>query len=354
MVGIFLLGCPQNIARKGHYGAFLQDDWQLISSMIKAATEKFDIPITCKIRVFDDAQRTIDYARMIEQSGAYLLTVHGRTRAMKGQFTGLADWNSIKSVKEAVRIPVFANGNIQTLQDAKDCLAFTGVDGVMSAEGLYSNPALFSGLHVPCWTLIDEYLEIVRRHPKTIAFEKNHLFRMAIMTLQLPENADLRDRLGRAFKLDQFQAISTELRKRYEQAEDQCVPMTNQPLPHYLTQPYYYFVRAPTVPAVNDAGEKVCTSDKKRKKKQQRVLAHVPKKAKLMVICSVCKIHPKGLTCDFDLCRNCCKGKCFDNKSDLSYSCTGKILFLFELRTTSFPLCMGLAERRHCDFNFDF
>jgi len=85
------LGCPQNIAKRGRYGAFIQDDWNLISSMIKQATEKFDIPITCKIRVFEDEKRTIEYAKMIEASGCSILTVHGRTREMKGQNTGLAE-----------------------------------------------------------------------------------------------------------------------------------------------------------------------------------------------------------------------------------------------------------------------
>lgn len=289
--------------------------------MIKQATEKFDIPITCKIRVFDDEQRTVEYAKMIERSGCYLLTVHGRTRKMKGQFTGLADWNIIKRVKEQLSIPVFANGNIQTLQDALDCLEFTKVDGVMSAEGLYSNPALFSSLHLPCWLLIDEYLAIVRSRPKAVAFAKNHIFRMANMSLQLAENSDLREKLGRAFSVEQFQAISTELRKRYELDEVQTVPMTNQPLPHYLTQPYYHFAKPPGGKE-NGAGEseEVCTSEKKRKKKRQKIAQHRPKKPKGMVNCLDCKIHPKGQSCENDLCRNCCKDKCFG----FGYSCTGK------------------------------
>ena len=298
--------------------------------MIQKATEKFpDLPITCKIRVFNDEQRTIEYAKMIERSGCYLLTVHGRTREMKGQFTGLADWRIIKRVKEQLSIPVFANGNIQTLQDAVDCLKFTGVDGVMSAEGLYSNPALFSGLHIPCWQLIDEYLTIVRSRPKAVSYPKNHIFRMANFSLQLPENGDLRDKLGRAFSVEQFQAISTELRRRYELNENQTVPMTNQPLPHYLTQPYYHFTKSPdgkeNGPVVDENGKEVCTSEKKRKKKRQKIALHRPKKSKGMVNCSDCKIHPKGQTCDNDLCRICCKSKCFG----AGLSCVGGFLCEF-------------------------
>lgn len=110
--------------------------------MIQKATEKYNIPITCKIRVFKDVQKTIEYAKMIEKSGCCLLTVHGRTREMKGQFTGLADWNQIKRVKEELKIPVFANGNVQSMKDIQDCFDFTKVDAVMCAEALLYNPGI--------------------------------------------------------------------------------------------------------------------------------------------------------------------------------------------------------------------
>lgn len=121
------LGCPQNIAKRGHYGSFLMNEWDLIKSMVKTLAENLKIPVTCKIRIFNNLERTIAYARMIEDAGAKLITVHGRLREQKGQFTGLADWEQIKQVKLSVSVPVFSNGNIMHSEDVQKCLDYTGI-----------------------------------------------------------------------------------------------------------------------------------------------------------------------------------------------------------------------------------
>ncbi|KAL4977016.1 hypothetical protein BDW66DRAFT_159247 [Aspergillus desertorum] len=140
------LGCPQGIARRGHYGAFLQEDWGLIYRLINKLHTELPVPVTAKFRIQESKEKTLEYAKMILSAGASIITLHGRTREQKGHNTGLADWSYIRYLRD--NLPpdtvIFANGNNLNHDDLARCLEATGADGVMSAEGNLSDPSIFA------------------------------------------------------------------------------------------------------------------------------------------------------------------------------------------------------------------
>ncbi|OLE53161.1 MAG: hypothetical protein AUG51_14520 [Acidobacteria bacterium 13_1_20CM_3_53_8] len=140
------LGCPQGIARSGHYGAFLQEDWDTIYNLINKLHVELSVPVTAKMRVLETKERTLEYAKMILSAGASIITVHGRRREQKGHNMGTADWSYIRYLRD--NLPqdtvIFANGNILNRNDLAPCLEATGADGVMSAEGNLSDPTIFA------------------------------------------------------------------------------------------------------------------------------------------------------------------------------------------------------------------
>ncbi|GER25104.1 tRNA-dihydrouridine synthase [Striga asiatica] len=145
------LGCPQRIARRGNYGAFLMDNLPLVKSLVEKLAHNLNVPVSCKIRIFPNLEDTIKYAKMLEDAGCSLLAVHGRTRDEKDGKKFRASWQAIKAVRDALKIPVLANGNVRHLADAYQCLEETGCEGVLSAESLLENPALFAGFRTGEW-----------------------------------------------------------------------------------------------------------------------------------------------------------------------------------------------------------
>lgn len=228
------LGCPQDIARRGHYGSYLQDEWNLIFRMISTLKTNLSIPVTVKIRIFPDLEKTIKYAQMIESAGASILTVHGRIREQRGHNTGLADWNQIMHVKRSINIPLFANGNILYHEDIDTCLKHTGADGVMSAEGHLYNPCLFTQGQYRISLLVNEYLDICTQIDTPITCIRGHLFKMYKQCLS--REPDLRDMLAKASSLDQFKSIANEWNTRLQRDEQQ--PSSNTNFPHWILQPY--------------------------------------------------------------------------------------------------------------------
>ncbi|KAL2613927.1 hypothetical protein R1flu_025619 [Riccia fluitans] len=205
------LGCPQRVARRGNYGAFLMDDLPLVHSLVSHLSSNLSVPVSCKIRIFPELEDTLAYARMLEAAGCSLLAVHGRTREQKFSQLVRADWDAIRAVKETLRIPVLANGNIRWMEDVEKCIAATGVDGVLSAESLLENPALFSGYRtvmdqnprIPSLKIIDErvlcleYLDLVERYPIPMRMVLRHVFKL-LTSYWFQHHSDLRDELHRS------------------------------------------------------------------------------------------------------------------------------------------------------------
>lgn len=140
------LGCPQGIARKGHYGAFLQEDQDLIFKLINTLHKELPVPVTAKIRILETKEKTLEYAQNVLKAGASILTVHGRRREQKGHLTGLADWEILRWLRDQLppETVMFANGNVLQEGDLQKCLEATGADGVMSADANLSDPGIFA------------------------------------------------------------------------------------------------------------------------------------------------------------------------------------------------------------------
>lgn len=137
------MGCPVPKVFGNGEGSALMASPSLIFDIVKAVREAIPIPVTVKLRAGIDEQHknAAECAKAAEAAGAALIAVHGRTR--KQMYMGLADREIIRSVKEAVAVPVIANGDIYTADDALAMLRETGADGVMVARGAVGNPFIF-------------------------------------------------------------------------------------------------------------------------------------------------------------------------------------------------------------------
>lgn len=172
-------GCPMPKIVRGGAGSALMKTPELFGELVKAAASSTDIPVTVKLRAGWDksAINAVEMAQIAENNGAAAVAVHGRTKEQL--YSGKADWDIIKSVKQAVSIPVIGNGDVQSVEDCVRMYEYTGCDLVMIGRGSYGRPWLFGqirdyfeGKQPRFEPELSEKLAVMRRHIALLVEDK--------------------------------------------------------------------------------------------------------------------------------------------------------------------------------------
>ncbi len=183
------MGCPVPKIVKTGAGAALSDDEEAAERIVKALVAAVSLPITVKFRLGRDSahKNFIDFGKRMRDAGASALTLHARTREM--MYSGRADLDAVRLLKESLDIPVIANGDVRTPEDAARVLKETGADGVMIGRGALGRPWIFSDCtarlkgtvaekHPPLLTIVLEHLRLLEAYygrQKAVFVARKHL-----------------------------------------------------------------------------------------------------------------------------------------------------------------------------------